>query len=218
MVEWYNCLLLQRLRTYVEEESDWERFLPLVLHAYLTSVHSSTGVSPFMLMFVREPKCPDFEGHDTAACDPTSYQAQITYKMAKLQDFVETHLVDSASKQHTFYNKHSHSRHCQFKLGDCIWLSIPTAGKLQPKWEGGWKVAKVISPINLKIHDGKRTRVVHINRVRHRFQPALEEVQNQTSPPWTPPLIEHSIVPCDDPVSSHHNPSRIRHPPDYFWQ
>ena len=35
MVERFNRSLLQLLRTYVEEESDWERFLPLILHAYL---------------------------------------------------------------------------------------------------------------------------------------------------------------------------------------
>jgi len=42
MVEQFNRSLLQLLQTYVEEESDWERFLPLLLLAYRTSVHSST--------------------------------------------------------------------------------------------------------------------------------------------------------------------------------
>ena len=219
MVERFNRSLLQLLRTYVEEESDWERFLPLILHAYLTSTHSSTGVSPFVLMFGRQPKQPELGAPDTSAHDPTSYQAQITCKMAKLHDFVETHLVHSAAKQRTFYNKHSRYRH--FKVGDHVWLSIPTAGKLDPKWEGEWKIVKVISPINMQIYDGKRTRVVHVNRLRHRFQPALEGegVQNENFPPWTPPQIEHDIVLCDDPVpppSTHRYPSRIRRPPDYF--
>ena len=53
MVEQFNHSLLQLLRTYVDEETDWERFLPLVLHAYHASAHSSTRVSPFMLMFGR---------------------------------------------------------------------------------------------------------------------------------------------------------------------
>ena len=84
MVERFNRSLLQLLCMYVEEESDWERFLPLILHAYLTAVHCSTGVSPFVLLFGREPKHSDFGAPDTAAHDPTSYQAQITCKMAKL--------------------------------------------------------------------------------------------------------------------------------------
>jgi hypothetical protein len=72
----------------------------------------------------------------------------------------------------------------------------------------------------MQIHDGKKTRVVHINRLRHRFQPALEGegIQNEIFPPWTPPQIEHDIVLCDPapPPSTRRYPSRIRRPPDYF--
>ena len=55
MVERFNRSLLQLLRMYVEKEEDWEKHLPLALYAYRTAVHSSTGVSPFMLMYGREP-------------------------------------------------------------------------------------------------------------------------------------------------------------------
>ena len=41
MVERFNRSLLQLLCTYVDKESDWERFLPLVLYAYRTTVRSS---------------------------------------------------------------------------------------------------------------------------------------------------------------------------------
>ena len=55
MVERLNRSLLQLLRTYVTHEDDWERHLPLVLYAYRTAPHTSTGVSPFELMFGRQP-------------------------------------------------------------------------------------------------------------------------------------------------------------------
>jgi len=45
-----------------------------------------------------QTKHPHLGAADTSAYDPT-YQAQITCKMAKLQDFVETHLVHLATKQ-----------------------------------------------------------------------------------------------------------------------
>ena len=56
MIERFNRSLLQLLRSYVEKEADWEQHLPLVLFAYRTAIHSSTGTSPFLLMFGRQPK------------------------------------------------------------------------------------------------------------------------------------------------------------------
>ena len=53
MMERFNRSLLQMLRAYVRHESDWEKFLPLVMFAYRTSVHTTTGASPFDLMLGR---------------------------------------------------------------------------------------------------------------------------------------------------------------------
>ena len=53
LVECFNRSLLQMLRAYVQQHNDWEKYLPFVLYAYRTAVHSSTGVSPFELMFGR---------------------------------------------------------------------------------------------------------------------------------------------------------------------
>ena len=53
MVERLNRSLLQLLRAYVTEQAEWECHLPLVLYAYCSATHSSTGLSPFELMFGR---------------------------------------------------------------------------------------------------------------------------------------------------------------------
>ena len=41
MVECFNCSLLQLLQVYVQKQDDQEQYLPLVLYAYLTLIHSS---------------------------------------------------------------------------------------------------------------------------------------------------------------------------------
>ena len=53
LVERFNRSLLQLLCTYIDKEFDWEQHLPLALYAYRTTVYSSTGISPHMLMFGR---------------------------------------------------------------------------------------------------------------------------------------------------------------------
>lgn len=50
VMEWWNVSIELFYNfcghNYVDKQSDWERYLPLVLYAYRTSVHSSTGSSP----------------------------------------------------------------------------------------------------------------------------------------------------------------------------
>ena len=60
MVERFNQSLLQLLRAYADTQSEWEHYLPLVLYAYRTSTHSSTGVSSFLLMYGCNPSPTPF--------------------------------------------------------------------------------------------------------------------------------------------------------------
>lgn len=212
LVERFNRSLLQLLRTYVEQESEWEEHLPLALYAYRTAVHTATGVSPYVLMFGRQPKMAVFEL--PRAFDSTTYQFHLRTKLATLKDMVESNLVSSAADQKKFYDRKSCVR--SFQVGDNVWLSLPRAGKLDPKWEGNWKVVSVKNPVNVEISDGTRIKIVHINRLQHRVQPTntKDSVCDETTQSWHPPQIEHfteSVSP-----QPRRNPPRSRRPPDYY--
>ena len=107
------------------------------------------------------------------AFDPKSYSAHLSAKLAELQDFVEANLAAAAEHQRSAYDKHSMTR--SFKIGDLVWLSRPTARKLDPRWEGDWRVTSLKGPLNVEITDGRRTRVVHVNWLHHRHQPSPSE-------------------------------------------
>lgn len=156
-IVWWNSVTVPSYCFYIEAAEDWERFLPLVLHAYRTSVHSSTGVCPFMLVFGQQVKKTDFGTHDI--CQPMT----------------------------------------------------PPPIRLK----GGLKIVRVVSPTNMQICDGKRTRIVHINQLRQCFQPNAEE---DNYPPWEPPQIDHSFIPSTDlssPSGSCYS-TRNRHHPNYY--
>ena len=55
MVERLNRTCLMMLSMFVNDRRDnWNELLPFVMHAYRTSVHESTGYSPFRLMMGEE--------------------------------------------------------------------------------------------------------------------------------------------------------------------
>ena len=126
MVERFNCSLLQMLRCYVNLEEDWETYLPLVLYAYRTTPHSTTGVSPFKMMFGRDPTPAPFPS--TNSFDSSSYSAFLLAKLVKLQDLVTTNSTATAHKQKNQYDKTCVTP--TFSVGEPIWLSVPTASKL----------------------------------------------------------------------------------------
>ena len=125
IIKRFNWLFHQLLRTYVEQEMDWERLLPLVLYAYRTTIHSSMWTSPFVLVFSRHPESPDF--NNLTGYDSTSYQNHILSKMAALKDLVEANLVQAASQQWVYYNQHS-------TTFQCWWLCWIIESDCQQTW------------------------------------------------------------------------------------
>ena len=165
MIERFNRSLLQMLRVYVQDQADWERYLPLVLFAYHTAVHSSTRFSPFELMFGRPALTSPLPS--LMAFDVNTYHFQLRSTLARLQNFVEMHITKAAHHQKTQYDHHVHEH--SFKVGDSVWLSIPTAGKLKPRWQGGWEIKSIRGPNSYEIGDGTVLRTMHVNRLQRRI-------------------------------------------------
>ena len=150
--------------------------------------------------------------HTNTAHDVTSYQDQLRAKLAQLYDFVELNNVQASSHQKHYFDQHTQPR--TFQVGDSVWLSIPTAGKLEPKWEGEWVIQSVQSPVTYTINDGKRTKTVHINRLRPRLQRSTLLVDQSPHHTWEPPSVEH--ITYDESNHQPRYPTRVRPPPDRY--
>ena len=111
------------------------------------------------------PIMPSLAGDDGKGHDPHSYEHTLKVRLAELRDLVECHITQEAQRQKEFYDSTTKSR--TFNVGDTVWLHVPTAGKLDARWEGGWTVKKVLSPVNVAVEHATtaRTRVVHVNRL-----------------------------------------------------
>ena len=59
MIERFNRTCLMMLSMFVNDRRDnWHELMPFIMHAYRTSVHESTGYSPFRLMMGEECSLP----------------------------------------------------------------------------------------------------------------------------------------------------------------
>jgi len=154
-------------------------------------------------MLGREPCAVLFDS--SLNFDPGSFQNYLKSKLAELRHFVESNLVKSAGHQNT--EKPHYDKQLSFAVHDKVWFSVPTAGKLQPR-----------NPVTIQINNGRNSKVIHSNRLRHCFQAALNNsestVTENLAPSWTPPLVEHFIK--ETVRLPHCYPSRERQPPQFY--
>ena len=86
----------------------------------------------FLLLYGRQPAPCQFATQ--LGYHLLSYPAHLQARLAELQDFVHTNLTQAAHLQRSNYD--NHTMESTFILGDPVWLSIPTMGKLDTRWEG----------------------------------------------------------------------------------
>jgi len=157
--------------------------------------------------------------------DTLSYPAQLQAKLSELQDLVHSNLTQSAHSQKCHYDQHAKEH--TFIPGDPVWLSIPTAGKLDPMWEGEWVIKPIKGPITVEIGCGKWTKVVHINRLSYHYIPGSQnatvsdpEINRETTDinheasDWPPPLLDHVILPMEQAETPLY-PQCYRRQPDH---
>ena len=181
ITERFNRTLQEMLRAGVNtHQDDWAQLLPLAEFAYNSSVHTTTGFTPFFLNYGFNPDSPltmltagitqqaitDHDAHTFAE------------RMATLLETSRDNILKAQAKQAAQYNKHH--REGSFQVGDMVMLSVShfsnlpnlaegASRKLSPVYFGPYKVTKVVSPLAyrlelpgaMRVHD-----VFHISKLK----------------------------------------------------
>ena len=242
LVERFNRTLQDMIATTVKDHPfDWEQALPKVCMAYNTSVHSTTGYTPFYLMFGREARLPIDIVYGTNQTESTSVQdyARVMKKsLGAAYDRVRVKLSTGHKRQKEIYDKKIHGD--AYEENDLVWLHNPAipkgkSKKLHHPWTGPYRVIKKLSECDYRIkHDNgkKPPMVVHFNRLK-RCLPGTRFMQqskanSQKTPQekiTTPVGTNLQIVDDDDlseddapdPATSERRyPTRCRQPPERY--
>ena len=178
MVERYNRTLEAMLAKFVSEnQRDWDEHLPLVMMAYRTAVHETTGCTPCSMMLGREAAVPvDLVfGRPEQECAPdseTEYARQLRERMAAVHRFAREHLGLESDRQKRYYD-HRGVHQNTFNRGDAVWLYNPKrrkglSPKLQYAYEGPYLVVKRLDDLTFRIQRGPKAKakVIHHNRLK----------------------------------------------------
>lgn len=103
LTEKFNETLANMLSMYVSSnQKDWDRFLPLVVFAFNTSVQVSTKYSPYYLLYGHDPKLPfdiNFISTSTMGIDdPDDYACIAKKEFEKSQNLAKQSIIEAQSK------------------------------------------------------------------------------------------------------------------------
>ena len=208
MVERFNRTLLDMLSTMTRDHPfDWEYHLRKVCFAYNSSIHSSTGFSPFFLMFGRKAQLPLDLMYGTGQQEevPTNeYARNLKQSLEEAYAMVRTRLSVQHERRKAIYDQKIHGK--PYEKGDLVWLHSPAVGrglsrKLHHVWKGPFRVLEHISDSDYRIKRlgrSKPAQIVHFDRLK----PCTPETRFVGDTP-SAGSATREIEPSTDPVGSH---------------
>lgn len=174
MVERFNRTLLNMLAIHVEEHpSDWEDHLRKVCFAYNTSIHSTTGYTPFYLMFGRQARLPIdlMYGTGVPSSSVPEYVAKMCSSLSNAYELVRQRTESNHGRQQELYDHRVHGHPLQ--PGEEVWLFTPAvprgkSKKLHCPWSGPYKVVQRLSDATYRVQHlrNHRKQVVHFDRLK----------------------------------------------------
>ena len=198
MVERFNRTLEAMIATSISDHRDWDLHLQHTALAYRTSVHASTGYTPFLIQFGHEAVLPlDLVYGRPRDTPPSSYHEYVQSRHTITTNAftrARQHGITAHRLQKKQYDGTSRPSP-RFQKSDLVLLHSPvvpthSSPKFHKFWTGPYIITSVIDEVTVRIRKqdtASRTAiVVHVNRLK-------PYVQLRAPPPY--PISYDADVP-----------------------
>jgi hypothetical protein len=105
-----------------EQKKDWKKYIPSLVYAFNCTIHETTKISPFELMFGRAPKLPTGSIFDTEIetnnRSTKEYLQELKHRLKETQDIVNKFSDQAKTRQKEFYNRKAKAS--KLKVGDIV--------------------------------------------------------------------------------------------------
>ena len=179
-IERQNATIIKMLSQYVSSnQKDWDVHLDLVMLAYRSSVHSSTGYTPSILHIGRELRLPtdlvfgspQVKNVEDEQTKYPKYVIDLVKKILNINDIPRQNIeISSKSMKNSYDTK---TNYISYKEGDLVWYYCPIKKKgLSPKFQKPWigpcKVLKKVNDVlyRIKIKSKQYSKIVHHDKLK----------------------------------------------------
>ncbi|GFS97785.1 hypothetical protein TNCV_2017641 [Trichonephila clavipes] len=184
LVERWNKVLKDMIHHVIREDPrSWDRQLPFLLFAYREVPNTTTGVSPFRLLYGREARGPlailksswagEIHLPTNISQSAADYLQEIKINMEKAAESASLTAAQKQKAYGDYFNKRSSVKN--FSIGKQVVLLIPdSSNKIYARWTGPGEIIQHHPPhsYKVKLSDGT-VRHVHVNKIRKYHPRAL---------------------------------------------
>ena len=182
LVERFNRTLLAMLAMFVSQEHDnWDDLLPFMMLAYNTTVHTTTGFTPYRLVFGDECNLPGNLVHrelrpDPPPGDPGTYASWVQQALYESYDEVRAQQQRATHRQKRNYDSKAVAR--AFPNGCWTLRYYPPArkNKLCSPWIGPYKIVRAPMEwvVGIQVDADARIFYVHMDDLKRCATPDPE--------------------------------------------
>ena len=188
MVERANRTIEMLLATTVaKDQRDWDRRLPYVMAAYRSSAHSTTNLSPNLMMLGRESTTPLALSYppQPPPGDALGYAAELRVSMARAFEHARNAVGKAVQRQRRNYD--ARAVEADIEVGETVFYFHPIrkkgiSPKLQSYWTGPWTVTARIGAAVYEIRRDRSRRIVHYDAIKRAPLTGEEEEAERGEP------------------------------------
>ena len=204
LVESFNGVFKKKLLALAGEHPEtWPQYVDGVLYALRTTTIESIGISPYELLFGREPKLLLEIGPEILMTHPSKsvrqYMAELRTKLNFVSDEARKTEAKQKEKMKDVYDRHS--KPYSYQSGDRVWIKSPqtTSGstrKFRDQYIGPFILCTQTSANTFKVKREGSTEISSIALHADRFKPVISRY---IKPGYIPGIIDEETIGPDIP-------------------
>ncbi|CAF1586276.1 unnamed protein product [Didymodactylos carnosus] len=164
--ERFNATFAAQLSKYCDEDkSNWDLYLPFIVHAYNYGQHRSTSFTPYQLAFARMPRNPfDRPQTEFKFSRPNDYWTELQRFKAIANKMARSNIQYQQTLTKQRYDRNRSSP--VYNIDDPVWLKILIGrSKLDERYRGPYRITGKITAVSYMLDDGDGAFMAHVNNL-----------------------------------------------------